>query len=155
MKVTLPLVAIAALLLVGVVLLQGWGAGLFEGGKIDAIERPDPPCPDDWNEHPGEGICMEDQEVCRAWIDQPRGTRTETVQCPVLSRDGEVYISYDLSLSQGQAQVTILDGAGSVVHEDSLKHAQGSITRSGASGDWTLSVAFSGAQGSGNVYLWG
>lgn len=155
MKVTWPLVGAAALLLVGVVALQGFGGGLFGDDKMAAIDRPEAPCPAGWNEHPAEGICMVDEEVCRAWIDQPRGTRTETLECPVVSRDGAIYFTFNMGLHEGQAQITIRDGSGNKIHEETLTNHEGFRTRSGAAGEWTLNVSFSQARGSGSVYLWG
>lgn len=155
MKVTWPLVGIVLLLFLGVLALQGIGSSIFSDDSMAQIDRPDPPCPDGWDEHPRDRICMEHEESCRAWVNT-RGDRiTRTVSCPVISRDGSAYMTLDLALSGGAAKVTVIAGDGAVVHDDRYTSVAGDLRLSGASGEWTLTVAFENVRGSGTINLWG
>jgi hypothetical protein len=98
---------------------------------------------------------MEDQEQCPAWI-RSGVPHTETVSCSVLSRDGEGYLRVDLMLQRGRALVTVLDATGETIYEEYHSSVEGVSSRiEGAKGEWTLRVAFEGAQGTGNIHLWG
>ena len=97
--------------------------------------------------------CVDDAQVCHAWINGGAEGDEAKVTCQARS-DGKAWLDIALYVG-GDVHIAVRDGAGQTVHEDTVRSGQESIGLRGAAGAWTLSVDFGDAGGTGNVVLWG
>lgn len=133
-------------------------AVILLSGCFDSASRADRPeeCGDGQEWHTEESYCADaegsDAEICNAWLE---GKSSETVQCTARSRDGRVTLTTEHTLT-GSAVVTVRDGAGTQVWSKEYDGVdEGKTHLGGETGDWTLTVAFQGANGFSRFILFG
>lgn len=135
----------------GAVLLAFLLGALFAGGSDrDA----DPPCEEDETPTPEGDGCVLLTEACNVYgqvVDR------QTLSCVARSEDGRGLLRPMLA-GTGRVDVTVFDGAGSVVFTRASSLAEGSpadVPLQGKAGAWRLQVRFTDVRGDVRVVLWG
>lgn len=144
-----------------IVVLMLFGAGfgaislVGEDGQASVIR---PPCPSQLFENPHENVCIEEVEMCHAWMRAPQQYRE--LSCGFTSDDGILTLSIDFT---GQGYVTVAldrpDGQNIFyrIWGDERRVDVHDVLEGlrGPSGDWTMRIVFEDASGSADIRVYG